>query len=250
MATDLFGGVSQPSPSARTRSRTVVVISVGAHAVVIVGALFLSLSSPGMLPVPREALAFVDHRPDVRMVDIELAPSRPVATPAASSAPSVATTTPAAPANAAPVVAPMGIPPETGLESAPTVARPTELSRIESGPGLASEFNISRIEKPAAPAAAPQTPVRLHSGIREPVKIVNVEPIYPALAQSARVQGVVILEVVIGVSGRVESVQVLKSIPLLDAAALAAVRQWQYRPAMLNESPIPVVMTVTVKFTL
>ena len=63
-------------------------------------------------------------------------------------------------------------------------------------------------------------------------------------------QGVVILEVRIDVDGRVTDAKVLRGIPLLDQAALDAVRQWVYTPTLLNGTPTPVIMTVTVTFTL
>ncbi|MCY4598488.1 MAG: energy transducer TonB [Acidobacteria bacterium] len=75
-------------------------------------------------------------------------------------------------------------------------------------------------------------------------------PVYPPVAQSARVQGIVILEAVIGPSGRVTEVTVLRSVPLLDEAAIAAVKQWEYTPTLLNGVPVPVIMTVTVNFML
>ena len=77
-----------------------------------------------------------------------------------------------------------------------------------------------------------------------------MSPLYPAIAQSARVQGIVIIEAIIGADGRVTDVTVLRSIPLLDAAALTAVRQWEFTPTLLNGIPVPVIMTVTVNFTL
>ncbi len=55
-----------------------------------------------------------------------------------------------------------------------------------------------------------------------------------------------ILEALIGVDGRVADAKVLRSVPLLDQAALDAVRQWEYTPTLLNGAPVPVVMTVTV----
>ena len=76
----------------------------------------------------------------------------------------------------------------------------------------------------------------------------HVDPIYPEAARSARVSGVVILEASIDVQGRVSDVRVLRSIPLLDRAALDAVRQWEYAPALLNGAPVPVIMTVTMQF--
>jgi protein TonB len=86
--------------------------------------------------------------------------------------------------------------------------------------------------------------------IKPPTRTKNVNPVYPPIAQSARVQGVVILEATIGPDGRVVNAKILRSVPLLDAAALEAVEQWEYTPTLLNGEPVPVIMTVTVNFTL
>ena len=92
--------------------------------------------------------------------------------------------------------------------------------------------------------------MRVGGAIRQPTKLKDARPVYPAIAQSARVQGVVIIEATIGPDGRVQDAKVLRSIPLLDAAALDAVKQWVYSPTTLNGVPVPVIMTVTVNFTL
>jgi len=63
--------------------------------------------------------------------------------------------------------------------------------------------------------------------------------VYPSIAQSARVQGVVIVEATIGPDGKVSDARVLRSIPLLDQAALDAVRQWVFTPTLLNGVPFP-----------
>ena len=86
--------------------------------------------------------------------------------------------------------------------------------------------------------------------IRDRTKTKDVAPVYPPIAQSARVQGVVILETLIGANGRVEDARILRSIPLLDQAALDAVRQWEFTPTLLNGNPVPVIMTTTVQFSL
>ena len=86
--------------------------------------------------------------------------------------------------------------------------------------------------------------------IKAPQKIRDVRPVYPPIAQSARVQGVVIIEATIGLDGRVTDAKVLRSVPLLDQAALDAVRKWEFTPTLLNGVPVPVIMTVTVNFTL
>jgi periplasmic protein TonB len=96
----------------------------------------------------------------------------------------------------------------------------------------------------------PAKPVRVGGNIRAPQKVRHVPPTYPAIAQSARVQGVVIIEATIGPNGKVQDAKVLRSIPLLDQAALDAVKQWEFTPTLLNGVPVPVIMTVTVNFTL
>ena len=73
---------------------------------------------------------------------------------------------------------------------------------------------------------------------------------YPPDAQAARIQGVVIIEATIDTDGRVHDAKVLRSIPALDDAALAAVRQWEFTPTLLEGVPVPVIMTVTVNFTM
>ena len=98
--------------------------------------------------------------------------------------------------------------------------------------------------------ASAQPPVRVGGPIKAPSKRKHVNPAYPAVASAARVQGVVILEVIIGPSGSVDNACVLRSIPLLDQAAIDAVRQWEFEPTLLNGQPVPVLMTVTVNFTL
>src|SRR6266853_1692466 len=103
---------------------------------------------------------------------------------------------------------------------------------------------------PPPPPPPPPAPVRVGGNIKQPTKVKDVKPVYPAIAQSARVQGVVIIEATIGPNGAVQEAKVLRSIPLLDAAALDAVRQWQFTPTLLNGVPVPVIMTVTVNFTL
>jgi len=86
--------------------------------------------------------------------------------------------------------------------------------------------------------------------MQPPRRLVNVDPVYPHVAQVAHVEGVVILEATIDAHGRVVDVRVLRSVPLLDQAAVDAVRQWIYTPTLLNGVPVPIVMTVTVNFKL
>lgn len=89
---------------------------------------------------------------------------------------------------------------------------------------------------------------RIGGQVREAIRTAYVEPVYPEIARRAGVTGVVILEAVIDPHGNVTDVNVLRSIPLLDEAAIDAVRQWKYEPTLLNGVPVPIVMTVTVRF--
>jgi TonB family protein len=91
--------------------------------------------------------------------------------------------------------------------------------------------------------------IRVGGNIRPPIRIKEVAPVYPAVAQTARIQGDVVIEATIDDEGKVADAKVVKSVPLLDQAALDAVRQWQYQPSLLNGIPTAVVTTVTVKFT-
>jgi TonB family protein len=101
-----------------------------------------------------------------------------------------------------------------------------------------------------APASTGQAPLRVGGDIKEPRKIRDVKPVYPQDALAAGVQGVVIMEAVIGPAGNVTDAKILRSVPLLDQAALDAVRQWEFTPTLLNGVPVPVIMTVTVNFSL
>ena len=87
--------------------------------------------------------------------------------------------------------------------------------------------------------------------IRPPKKVKDMQPRYPESARQDRVQGIVILEAIITHTGCVRSIGVLRSVDgRLDIAALLAVSQWRYEPTLLNGEPVPIVMTVTVNFTL
>jgi len=100
----------------------------------------------------------------------------------------------------------------------------------------------------AARAKAKAAAVRVGGKIEPPIKMNDVKPVYPAIAQNAGVTGAVIIEATVGADGRVIDAKVLRSIPLLDQAALDAVRQWEYKPTLLNGVAVPVIMTVTINF--
>jgi protein TonB len=107
------------------------------------------------------------------------------------------------------------------------------------------------VEPLAPPPSAPVEPIRVGGTIRPPLKIRDAQPVYSPFAIAARMEGIVIIDATIGVDGQVLNVRLLRSVgQLLDQAALDAVRQWQFTPSLLNGVPVPVLMTVTVRFTL
>jgi protein TonB len=90
--------------------------------------------------------------------------------------------------------------------------------------------------------------IKVGGRISQPVKIKDVAPVYPAIARSTRVAGAVTIEATIGTDGKVVDAQVVRSVPLLDQAALDAVQQWEYTPTLLNGKPVPITITVTINF--
>jgi TonB family protein len=102
----------------------------------------------------------------------------------------------------------------------------------------------------AAQASSGSAPVRVGGDIKPPIKTKDAKPVYPPMARQMRTQGTVILEVTIGDDGKVKAVKVLKSLALLDAAATDAVKQWEFKPTMLNGKAISVIMTTAVNFSL
>jgi TonB family protein len=129
--------------------------------------------------------------------------------------------------------------------------------RQKGAPGMPGPDRVSVAPMPPAPPpppadpdAAGMAPVRVGGNVRAPTKTRDAKPVFPPEALAARVQGVVIIEATIDTSGFVSDAKVLRSIPLLDQAALDAVRQWEFTPTYLNGRAVPVIMTVTVNFSM
>lgn len=134
-------------------------------------------------------------------------------------------------------------------------ARAIELSKSRTAINGAGGGVMLGPQPPPPPGTAPalpsgMAPVRVGGNVKTPTKVRDVKPMYPLEAQSARISGVVIIEATIDTDGRVYDAKVLRSIPMLDQPALDAVRQWEFTPTLLEGVPVPVIMTVTVNFTL
>jgi TonB family protein len=95
-----------------------------------------------------------------------------------------------------------------------------------------------------------QEPLPVGGAVKAPVKVVDARPTYPELAKQTRSQGMVELEIIVGPTGDVEQARVIKSIPLLDRAALDAVRKWKYAPTIVNGMAVPVKLNVGLAFGL
>ena len=104
----------------------------------------------------------------------------------------------------------------------------------------------------AVPKFVPAIPqrIRISAGVTKGLLIHRVEPTYPTLAKSARVQGDVVLSAVIDTNGQITNLQLVSGHPMLVPAALSAVKQWRYKPYLLNGQPVEVETTITVIFTL
>ena len=107
---------------------------------------------------------------------------------------------------------------------------------------------ISVAPPPAPPK--PQGPIKVADLPVPPRKIVDVRPIYPEIARVAHIEGLVVLEAVLDPSGQVTQLRIIRSVPMLDQAAMDAVRQWRYTPTMYYGKPVSVLMSITIKFSL
>jgi protein TonB len=114
---------------------------------------------------------------------------------------------------------------------------------------LAMGLALGFLQADARPQAQPQT-VHVGGDVKPPTKTKNVAPVYPPLAAQAGVQGVVILEVTIGTDGKVKDAKVVKSLKLLDDAAVTAVKGWEFKPTVIDGHPVQVIMVVPINFTL
>jgi protein TonB len=103
--------------------------------------------------------------------------------------------------------------------------------------------------KPKVQAAAPKK-VNISAGVAVGMLLVKTQPVYPPIAKAARVSGTVVLQATISKTGTIEGLHVISGPAMLQQAAQDAVRQWRYRPYLLNNEPVEVETTVNVIFTL
>jgi protein TonB len=109
---------------------------------------------------------------------------------------------------------------------------------------------LSATNSVVVPKMATPQRVRVSSGVVSGLLVRRVQPAYPPLARQARIQGTVVLQAQISKEGSIENLQLLSGHPMLAPAAIEAVKQWKYRPYLLNGEPVEVETQVMVNFTL
>lgn len=215
-----------------------VPISIAAHLAVLLLILIVPLAADIALPTPETEL------PEF----IRVAPTPPTPPPARAPMARRPLVSAAADTSLAPTEAPSSIKPE----SAPPGPRLDVPVGLETGlpAGLGTDATgLSVIPGPTPDPPRPAT-VRVAQLPEPPRKVLDVRPAYPEIARRAHVEGTVILESVLDTSGNVTQLRVIRSVPLLDTAALDAVRQWKYTPTIYGGRPVSVLMTITIRFTL
>lgn len=202
-------------------------------------------------------LFFTDRLPEASTVMAFVAPappppSPPPPPPAPAAAAALARRPVPTTGTAAPVVAPNAILPESpALDTGEDGVLGGVPGGIPGGVvgGFVTDFAVPP-PPPLPPPPAPRTPVRVGGEIKQPALLHRVEPVYPPLAVAASLEGTVILEAIVDEDGRVTNVRVLRSMGVLDRAAIDAVRQWRYAPLLLNGRPSPFELTVVLSFRL
>jgi len=252
MPSDFLRDVLRTDDAARRAPRRwpLFPLSLAVHALGAAACFVIPLAAEVTPPTPRPLHA--DWRVLVRVLPPEPVIRQLTEPLKAEPDPRPLVTRPASPHASTPTLASgiLGIVNDTSW-SLNTSGDPQPLPGVPTGPATTPGVSDGRRGTSSQPdTTSDARPLKIGGKIRAPQRLSAAPPIYPPIAQSARVAGLVILEALIDVNGRVADVRVLKSIPLLDAAAVDAVRTWRYTPTLLNGVPVSVLMTVTVNFTL
>jgi periplasmic protein TonB len=137
---------------------------------------------------------------------------------------------------------------------APVPEIPPSGPGVPGGTGPAEGNALNAIVNLTPPAVAPKpsvsSPLRVSQGVAQGFLVHQVKPVYPPLARQARIQGTVLLQAIIGKDGSIDRLRLVSGHPMLAPAAIEAVRQWRYRPYMLNGAPVEVETEITVNFVL
>ena len=237
---------------------TPTIISVVAHALIVLAIVVLPVlrATQVLPPVVPTVMAFVAAPATAPPPP---PPPPPPPAPAAAAHPSPQPI-PSAGKLAAPIDAPLEVRPESAIDAREGTAG--VVGGVEGGVpggvvgGIVGGIVSAVAPPPPPPPPPPPTPppahaepVRIGGIITAPALLHRVEPVYPNIAVTAKLGGVVILEATVGTDGCVESVRVLRSRGFLEAAAIEALKQWRYSPLILDGVPVSFVLTVTFSFS-
>jgi TonB family protein len=128
-------------------------------------------------------------------------------------------------------------------------AQSLDASNLEWSAALA-RLHAAPENPPAPPRQSGVQRIRVGAQVQQSNLIQQVDPVYPPLARQARIQGLVRFNVIVGNDGHIRNIALINGHPLLVPAAQEAVKQWVYRPTLLNGDPVEVATTVDVNFML
>lgn len=240
---DLFSDISNGSENrVGGRKRYMVPVSVALHVAAFSSIFIVSLAlfKPPVLPEINTAMSFVlavpvvPPAPAVNIVDkTPKIPKVPKANTSNPPGPTVPTT---------PEIHKFPLPGKPGLPlPIPCVINCDATNQFSEPP---------RIPEPPSNSVPKPELRRVGGNIKAPIKVKDFLPIYPEIPRVARLEGSVVLEFIIGMDGKVSNIRVVKSAPLFDQSAKEAVQRWEFLPTRLNGEVVPVLMTVTVNFSL
>ena len=232
----------------KTRKPVTLVVSTMAHVVTIGVLVLIPLIQTQAITIPPPDSSLLAPRVEAPQ-PVEVFVAQPQVQHYTQTDPNILT----APESIPPGIAYVDEPARPSVALLPTVAE-TGISNLLVG-ALSGGSEVALPVAPPPPLPPPPPIIkadRIRQGgnVQAANLIEQVNPIYPPLARQARIQGVVVMEAVISKEGSIESLRVVTGHPLLNQAALDAVKQWKYRPTLLNGEPVEVITTVTVMFNL
>ncbi len=241
----MFEYVEEMNKSDMAKRIVSMVVSLVIHVVLIITVVILPLVFFNVLPESEILTFLIAPPPPPPPTNVQTAPKAAVVDPNQF---------------VAPTEIPKEIPPP--VDEAPVIGVSNIVGGIPGGVsggvqggvpggvvgGLLS--NVAPVAPPPPPKPVKRDPIQVGGNVQESKLIRKIEPSYPELAKRARVQGKVVLVVTVDEEGNVADIKITSGHPLLDEAAINAVKQWKYSPTLLNGEPVPVIATVTVIFNL
>jgi protein TonB len=235
-----------------TRKPLTVIVSTTAHAAAVLILVVIPLLQTQALTIPPiDASLYLPRVERAQSLTVFSAqPRTQKEMPKSTDAPTLFTSPQTIPVQIAyvdePPAANIGLPSGPGITGASFPGMDARKALIDvEAPAIASPLPPP---SPPPPPSVQTKPYRQGGDVQAARLIHQVNPVYPALARQARIQGIVVLEAVINKEGSIESLRIISGHPLLTQASLDAVRQWKYRPTILNGEPVDVITTVTITF--